>query len=97
MDSILESITLKQLRALEDILSNDDNSSNEELRRHFVDQFGLSEDQAKQALTYRPLYLLNMYLQGHGPILIGEDAPTSDTLLGLAPAPRTPEQAHETP
>ena len=92
MDSKLESITLKQLSALEDILSNDDNSSNEELQRLFVDQFGLSEDQAEQGLTYRPPYSLNTYLQGHGPILVGEDAKTCHTLLGLASAPRKPRQ-----
>jgi hypothetical protein len=95
MDSILESITLKQLRALEDVLTNDENSSDEELHRYFIDELDLTDIQATQALTYRSLYLLNMYLQGHGPIFVGEDAMTGEMLLGSASAPRKPGKPYE--
>ncbi len=92
MDSILEAITLKQLRALEEVLANDENSSDEELRRYFIDELGLTDAQAGQALTYRSLYLLNIYLQGHGPIYAGKDALTCEMILKKGSAPRTPRK-----
>lgn len=73
MDSILCSVPAKLLRMLEDQLFNDEFSSDEELLAYFIDG-GLSEMQARRALTYRDLYLNNLYLEGFTPILRGKKA-----------------------
>ncbi len=73
MDSILSSITIAMLRMVEEQLSNDEFSSDQEL----IDQFttnGLTSAQAQQALTYRSSYLRHIYLDGFTPILKGEQA-----------------------
>lgn len=61
------------LRFVEDQLSNDEVSSDDELLAHFIDN-GLTPAQAWQALTYRTLYHLYSYLEGFTPIRQGEQA-----------------------
>lgn len=73
MDTTLSSLSASALRFVEDQLSNDDVSSNEELLEHFVSN-GLTEEQARQALTYRDQYLRHIYLEGFTPILSGAQA-----------------------
>jgi hypothetical protein len=73
MDPKLSSLTLEQLQTVEDQLSTDCASTSDELLSHFL-LCGLDREQAEQALTYRDLYLSNMYLQGHTPILKGDQA-----------------------
>lgn len=73
MATILSSLPASALRFVEDQLSNDDVSSNEELLVHFISN-GLAEEQARQALTYRDLYLQHIYLEGFTPILSGAKA-----------------------
>jgi hypothetical protein len=73
MDAILSSLTPDQIVHVEDVLSNDDSSSEEELL-HFFQTIGLTEAQAQQALTYRTQYLCNIFLDGRAPILMGEQA-----------------------
>jgi len=90
MDTILSSITLKQLSVIEDQLANNEDAEDSELLDYFVKEIGLSEEQARQALTYRGLYRLNMYLQFHGPITMGEDAMTCQMILGTRAQPRKP-------
>ena len=89
-DPILRSLTQDQLDVLEASLTNDENSSDEDLCQYFVAEIGLTDAQANQALTYRPLYLLNSYLSGSGPIFEGEHAVTMEMQMGTASAPRKP-------
>lgn len=73
MDPILASLSVSLLRFVEDQLSNNEVSPDEELLDHFVSN-GLTEAQARQALTYRDLYSANIYLDGFTPILKGTQA-----------------------
>lgn len=73
MDSILASLPASLLGLVEDQLSNNEVSSDEELLDHFVSE-GLTEEQARQALTYRDQYLANLYLDGFTPIFKGSEA-----------------------
>ncbi|HCE6035803.1 hypothetical protein LZ639_06225 [Pseudomonas stutzeri] len=73
MDPILASLPASLLRLVEDQLSNNEVSSDEELLDHFISD-GLTEEQARQALTYRDQYLANLYLDGFTPILKGNEA-----------------------
>ena len=52
MDKVFYSITLQQLRAIEGQLANNGDAEDSELLDLFVKEVGLSEEQAKQALTY---------------------------------------------
>lgn len=73
MDPILSSLTVEQLQMVEEQMSRDSASSNIELQSQFV-QCGLTPEQAEHVLMFRPLYLENLYLVGHTPILKGEQA-----------------------
>jgi hypothetical protein len=73
MDPILSALPAALLRMVEDQLSNNDVSSDRELFQHFVEN-GLTETQARQALTFRSDYLANVYLKGFTPIRRGEQA-----------------------
>ena len=73
MDPILASLPASLLRFVEDQLSNNEVSSDEELLDDFISN-GLTEAQARQALTYRDQYLVNIYLDGFTPILKGAQA-----------------------
>jgi hypothetical protein len=55
------------LRMVEDQLSNDESSDDEEMIAFFVEK-GLTGEQAAQALTYRQRYLINIYRNGFTPI-----------------------------
>lgn len=52
---------------VEDVLSNDENSTNAELAAYFQRQ-GLSRLQAESVLRHREDYLLNIYRTGEGPL-----------------------------
>ena len=73
IDPILGDITVQQLALVEDQLTNNEDSPDEELLALFIES-GMTEAQGKQALTYRTRYRLNMYLSGSTPILAGDDA-----------------------
>ncbi|KAB7770406.1 hypothetical protein RAB70_17460 [Xanthomonas sontii] len=72
MDPILSTLSRTLLAFVEGQLSNDETSADEELLEHFVAN-GLTEDQARQALTYRAQYLGNIYLDGFTPITAAGD------------------------
>ena len=74
MDPILTSLPDSILRLIEGELSNNESSADEELLEHFVGSGGLTEAQARQALTYRDQYLANIYLDGFTPIRKGTGA-----------------------
>ena len=73
MDPILAALSPSLLAVVEGQLSNDEVSSDEEMLEHFISN-GLTQPQAEQALTYRNLYLNNIYLDGQTPIRIGDQA-----------------------
>ena len=57
----------KAVECVEDVLSNDENSTNAELVEYFQKQ-GLSRLQAESVLRHREDYLLNLYRTGEGPL-----------------------------
>ncbi|AAM37093.1 hypothetical protein GUF72_06525 [Xanthomonas citri pv. citri] len=67
MDAILAALSPSLLALVEGSLSNDEVSGDEEMREHFI-RHGLTEEQARQALTYRDQYLRHIYLEGFTPI-----------------------------
>lgn len=67
MDPILAALPPSLLKLVEGSLYNDDVSSDEEMLEYFISN-GLTEEQARQALTYRAQYLKNIYLEGFTPI-----------------------------
>jgi hypothetical protein len=73
MDAILLSLSAQTLRFVEDQLSNNEVSSDAELLDHLIAN-GLTEKQARRALSYRRLYLLHLYLDGFTPIRKGAQA-----------------------
>lgn len=73
MDTPLSSLSVAALGFVEDQLYNNDVSSDAELLDHFI-RHDLTLIQAWQALTYRDLYLCNIYLEGFTPILKGANA-----------------------
>lgn len=73
MDPILTSLPPELLDYVEVQLSNDEVSSDEEMLDYFVAN-GLTEEQARQALTYRDKYLNNIYLNGFTPITAVDEA-----------------------
>lgn len=72
MDPILTSLPPSLLAYVEVQLSNDEVSSDEEMLDYFVAN-GLTEEQARRALTYRGLYLNNIYLDGFTPITAADE------------------------
>jgi hypothetical protein len=73
MDPILTSLPDSLLRFVEDQLSNNESSPDEELLEHFLSS-GLTEIQARQTLSYRDQYLAHIYLDGFTPIRLGSEA-----------------------
>jgi hypothetical protein len=73
IDPILSPLSSETLRLVEDQLSNNGVVDDETLQQFFVVN-GLTEFQATRALRYRSLYLLNIFLEGHTPIVKGKNA-----------------------
>ena len=57
----------KAVEWVEDVLSNDENSTNAELVEYFLKQ-GLNRLQAESVLRHREEYLLSIYRAGEGPL-----------------------------
>lgn len=57
----------KAVECVEDVLSNDENSTNAELVEYFLRQ-GLSRLQAESVLRHREEYLLNIFRKSQGPL-----------------------------
>lgn len=57
----------KSVEWVEDVLSNDENSTNAELVEYLLKQ-GLNRFQAESALRHREDYLLNLYRTREGPL-----------------------------
>ncbi|MGE4339563.1 MAG: hypothetical protein AB7E55_26890 [Pigmentiphaga sp.] len=72
MDPILAVLPPSLVKLVEGSLSNDEVSSDEEMLEYFISN-GLTEEQARQALTYRSQYLNNIYLDGFTPITAADE------------------------
>ncbi|WP_295040931.1 hypothetical protein [Salinicola sp.] len=72
MEPVFSALTETQLQTIEDLLANDESSSDEELIEFFISE-GIPEASARQALTYRDRYLTTIYLDGHTPIRLERD------------------------
>jgi hypothetical protein len=70
VDSILSALSADQLRLVEDQLSNNEVSDNEELEAFFMES-GLTQIQAIRALKYRDLYLHHFFMFDRTPIREG--------------------------
>ncbi|MBP0714248.1 hypothetical protein ABXK61_13095 [Burkholderia sola] len=73
MDLILMVLPPSLLEFVEVQLSNDEVSSDEEMLEYFINS-GLTRPQAEQALTYRNLYLNNIYMLRQTPIRVGDQS-----------------------
>lgn len=73
MDDLLGSLSVPLLRLVESTLSNNEVSADADLVAYFVGR-GLTHEQAVRALSYRLLYLVNFFLEGHTPIRKGDGA-----------------------
>jgi hypothetical protein len=62
-------LTRNEVRWIEDVLSNDENSNNEELVKYFIEG-GLNLQQIKSVLQHREDYLLNTYFNEQGPLYL---------------------------
>ena len=67
MSALRYGLTDGKVAWVEDVLSNDENSTDAELLTYFVSQ-GLSQEQAKGVLVHRQDYLINIYFTGQGPL-----------------------------
>jgi hypothetical protein len=74
MDDLLSSVPSDVLRWVEDALTNDESASDPDLKAHFVRCGPLTEAQASRALSYRQLYLTNLFREGDTPIRMGDEA-----------------------
>lgn len=72
-DSALSLLTEPLLDLVEDQLSNNDVSDDEEMVKFLVES-GLTEDQARRAMQYRTLYLTRIYQKDATPIRSGPHA-----------------------
>lgn len=72
MEPAFSALSETQLHTIEDLLTNDEASSDEELIEFFISE-GISEIPARQALAYRDRYLTTIYLNGHTPIRLERD------------------------
>lgn len=67
MTAMKYGLTSDEVAWVEDVLSNDDASTDAELLAYFVSN-GLRHEQANGALNHRQDYLINIYFTGQGPL-----------------------------
>jgi FMN phosphatase YigB (HAD superfamily) len=60
-------LTPNEVVWVEDVLSNDESSSDAELAKYFI-RGGLTQEQADSVMCYRDDYLRNVYFKGEGPL-----------------------------
>ena len=71
---MLSPITAQQLRFIEAVLSNDEASTDKQMRKRFV-KSGLTVAQATRAVQYRDLYMGRLHLDGQTPIVMDAGGP----------------------
>ena len=67
MPTIKYGLSPEEVAWIEDVLSNDETSSDAELLDYFVSN-GLATDQADAVLRHRSDFLINIHLSGQGPL-----------------------------
>ncbi|WP_438299558.1 hypothetical protein [Pseudomonas sp. NMS19W] len=68
MNVIFNNLSAKTLANVEDHLSNNEVSTDEELIDLFIEDLGLTLDQAEAAVRLRDQYRIQIFLVGHGPL-----------------------------
>lgn len=68
MNPIFANLTPEILSNVEDQLSNNEVSCDEEMVDFFMEELGLSLEQAEAAAAMRPQYLQLIFLTGQGPL-----------------------------
>jgi len=68
MNAIFSNLSKQTLANLEDQLSNNEVSTDEELVDLFIEEFELTLDQAEAAIRLRDQYRMQIFLEGHGPL-----------------------------
>ncbi|MCO7620141.1 hypothetical protein [Pseudomonas guariconensis] len=77
MNALFSNLTAQTLSNIEDQLSNNEVSSDEEMVDLFIEELGLSLEQAEAAVKLRDQYLSQIFPEGHGP-LHQQNGPTFD-------------------
>lgn len=75
MNPIFNNLTAAVLDNIEDQLANNEVSTNEELWDFFIEELGLTAEQADAAIALRPRYLGQIFLIGQSPLY--QDNPVS--------------------
>lgn len=68
MNPLFADLEPSTLESLEDQLSNNENASNEELIDFFIEELGITSEQAEAAVALRLQYLQHIFLSGTGPL-----------------------------
>lgn len=68
MNAIFSNLSKQTLANIEDQLSNNEVSTDEELIDLFIEELELTLDQAEAAIRLRDQYRIQIFLEGHGPL-----------------------------
>lgn len=68
MNPIFANLSPETLSSIEDQLSNNEVSCDEEMVDFFIEELGLSLEQAEAAVALRSQYLQMIFLAGQGPL-----------------------------
>lgn len=68
MNIIFSKLSKQTLANIEDHLSNNEVSTDEELVDFFIEELELTLDQAEAAIRLRDKYRIQIFLKGHGPL-----------------------------
>ena len=68
MNTIFNNLSKQTLTNIEDHLSNNEVSTDEELVDFFIEELELTLDQAEAAIRLRDKYRIQIFLKGHGPL-----------------------------
>lgn len=68
MNAMFSNLSKQTLANIEDQLSNNEVSTDEELVDFFIEELDLTLDQAEAAIRLRNQYRIQIFLEGHGPL-----------------------------
>lgn len=68
MNALFSTLSQQTMRSIEDHLSNNEVSTDEELVDLFIEELELTLDQAEAAVQLRDQYRMQIFLEGHGPL-----------------------------
>ncbi|MBF8791600.1 hypothetical protein IRZ70_02120 [Pseudomonas monteilii] len=68
MNAIFRNLSKQTLANIEDQLSNNEVSTDEELVDLFIEALDLTLEQAEAAISFRDRYRIEIFLEGHGPL-----------------------------